>query len=321
MHFLGLRHAAIERLLIGSERSVEAPACGVAGARGCTSCPADPASARAAARRLLPLRRDDRAFEQRVAQQFAMSALAVIGVVGRGIFTALQRYGRTDAGDLVRVARRCAPLATCSHTAARIPAPASPRRSPAPSPLRHHLHPGVAIPEEIERGVHRPAHAAGIEIIEHDACARARAWSHICTESASPPVRRTIGTVPYLRLYIWLRPQGSYSDGIRNMSLGRFDQVRELFAVAAMEYDAIRKAALQVREELFVTRIRRCQVLPGSGRGSRGSPAGRRTADRNPSARSCARRCPSAACRAATGRLSQSSKERLVAALPARSFG
>ena len=26
------------------------------------------------------------------------------------------------------------------------------------------------------------------------------------------------GTVPYFRLYIWFRPQGSYMDGIRNMS-------------------------------------------------------------------------------------------------------
>ena len=33
--------------------------------------------------------------------------------------------------------------------------------------------------------------------------------SKASTVSASPPVRRTIGTVPYFRLYIWFKPQGS----------------------------------------------------------------------------------------------------------------
>ena len=38
------------------------------------------------------------------------------------------------------------------------------------------------------------------------------------TVSTSPPTARTTGTVPYRRLYIWLSPHGSYTDGIRNIS-------------------------------------------------------------------------------------------------------
>ena len=39
------------------------------------------------------------------------------------------------------------------------------------------------------------------------------------TVSARPPVRWTMGGVPYFRLYIWLRPQGSNFEGIRKKSL------------------------------------------------------------------------------------------------------
>ena len=38
------------------------------------------------------------------------------------------------------------------------------------------------------------------------------------TVSANPPTSRTTGIVPYRRLYIWFRPQGSNCDGIRKMS-------------------------------------------------------------------------------------------------------
>src|SRR3990167_805584 len=36
--------------------------------------------------------------------------------------------------------------------------------------------------------------------------------------SASPPVLRTTGIVPYLSDIIWLSPHGSYLDGIRKIS-------------------------------------------------------------------------------------------------------
>ena len=36
--------------------------------------------------------------------------------------------------------------------------------------------------------------------------------------SSSPPVARTTGTVPYFRLKVWFKPQGSYRLGIRNRS-------------------------------------------------------------------------------------------------------
>ena len=38
------------------------------------------------------------------------------------------------------------------------------------------------------------------------------------TESARPPVLRTIGGVPYASEYIWLRPHGSNRDGMTNAS-------------------------------------------------------------------------------------------------------
>ena len=37
--------------------------------------------------------------------------------------------------------------------------------------------------------------------------------------SASPPVTRTIGGVPYFRLYIWLKPHGSKRLGMTNISV------------------------------------------------------------------------------------------------------
>ena len=36
-------------------------------------------------------------------------------------------------------------------------------------------------------------------------------------QQAQDALARTTGTVPYLSAYIWVRPQGSNSDGIRNM--------------------------------------------------------------------------------------------------------
>src|SRR3989338_2076048 len=42
--------------------------------------------------------------------------------------------------------------------------------------------------------------------------------SNSCTVSLRPPVCLTTGTVPYLKLIIWLKPQGSYLDGIKNKS-------------------------------------------------------------------------------------------------------
>src|SRR5262245_55769972 len=44
------------------------------------------------------------------------------------------------------------------------------------------------------------------------------AGSYSRTVSASPPVARTTGIVPYRILYIWFSPQGSYFDGIRKIS-------------------------------------------------------------------------------------------------------
>ena len=39
------------------------------------------------------------------------------------------------------------------------------------------------------------------------------------TVSFNPPVSLTIGIVPNLMAIIWLSPQGSYLEGIRNKSL------------------------------------------------------------------------------------------------------